>query len=230
MEKIIVGNFKMNLDKEEVLNYIQNIQKNKNYKKAIYCPSFLYIPYFTANNIPVGAQNVSSFTNGPHTGEVSSKQLKSMGVSHVIIGHSETRKKETNEDINHKIEEALKENLKVILCIGEKEEEKEKRKEVLKKQLEEALKNVSKENIIIAYEPVWAIGTGKTMKEEDIKEVSIYIKSMLTEKTKVLYGGSVNEKNIESLSKIKEVDGFLVGGASLKEEVFLKMIEVAVTM
>lgn len=231
MEKIIVGNFKMNLEKEEISNYIKQIQKNRYYKKAVYCPSFLYIPYFSEKDIPVGAQTISSYKEGAHTGEISAKQIKSVGASHVIIGHSERRNygKETNEEIYLKIKEALKENLKVILCIGEKEEEIEKRKEVIKVQIEESLKDLPKENIIIAYEPIWAIGTGKVMNQEEIKKVSLTIKNIVKE-SKVLYGGSVNEKNIKSLAKIEEIDGFLIGGASINPEVFLKIIEVAVTM
>lgn len=230
MEKIIVGNFKMNLTKEEILSYIKEMKKSKYHKKAIYCPSSIYIPYFIEANLKVGVQNISSFEVGAHTGEISAKQIKSVGASYVIIGHSERREKETEEEIQKKIEKAIKENLKVIFCIGEKEEEIEKREEILKKQIENSIENMPKENIIIAYEPVWSIGTGLTMKKEEIRKVSLYIKSVVKEKCKVLYGGSVNEKNIEDLSKIEEIDGFLVGGASLNPEVFLKMIEVAVTM
>lgn len=228
MEKIIVGNFKMNLNKEEIIEYIEKIKRNKNHTKAIYCPSFLYIPYFRDENMKVGAQNISSFEKGAHTGEISAKQIKSMGVSHVIIGHSERRNIETEEDIHLKIKESLKEGLKVILCIGEKEEEKAKRKEILERQIKSAVKDL-KGDIIIAYEPIWAIGTGKVMEEKEIKEVALFIKKIRKE-AKILYGGSVNEENIKNLSNIKEVDGFLVGGASIHPEVFLKIIEVAVTM
>lgn len=232
MEKIVVANFKMNLLKEEIVEYIQNIENNKVYQKAIYCPASLYIPYFAEKNLKVGAQNISAYPKGAYTGQISARQIKSTGASYVIVGHCESRKflKETDEQIKQKIKEALNENIKVILCIGEKEAEIKKRKEILKQQIKNTIQDFPKENIIIAYEPVWAIGSGHTMQEEEIKEVMCYIKSIAEENIKVLYGGSVQEKNIEALSKIEEVDGFLVGNASTNPETFLKIIEVAVSM
>lgn len=227
---MMVANFKMNLNQVEILEYIQLIRTNPYYKNAIYCPSFVYLPYFVQYGIPVGVQNISPFEKGAYTGEISASQVKSIGASFVIIGHSERRNifHESNEEIYLKIKEALKNNLKIILCIGEKEEE--NREDILKKQLKECLKDLPLENIIIAYEPVWAIGTGRVMEEEEIRKACFYIKETLKINMPVLYGGSVNENNINDLSMIKEVDGFLVGGASIHPEVFLKMIEVAVTV
>lgn len=232
MAKMMVGNFKMNLNQTEILDYIRLIQVNPYYKDAVYCPSSIYLPYFVQSNIPVGVQNIASFANGAYTGEIAAEQVKSMGASFVIVGHSERRIlfHETDAEIYLKIKEALKSNLKVILCIGEKEEERKDREDILRKQLENCIQDLPLENIIIAYEPVWAIGTGHVMEVEEIKKVCLYIKDILGKSIPVLYGGSVNENNINILSTIKEIDGFLVGGASIHPEVFLKMIEVAVTM
>ncbi len=237
--KIVIGNMKMNLNAEEVSDYLKKVNGEITCKRVVLCPSNIYIPYFLGHSYLVGMQNVYFHKSGSYTGEVSPKQASSMGVSLVIIGHSERRTyfKESDSLIHDKIEDAIKENLKVVLCIGETEEEKllMRTDRVLKKQIKGALKGLPKDmfdNLLIAYEPVWSIGTGEVPKVSDIKSTISYIKGTVfeefgVENIPVLYGGSVNEKNIEKLNRISNVSGFLVGGASTDPEKFLKIIEVA---
>lgn len=224
---IVIGNMKMNLTLEEIKDYIKNFPKNDN---VVICPTSIYIPYFLDYN--VGIQNISDKTMGAYTGEVSSKQCRSMGIEYTIIGHSERRSyyNETDAIINEKIKVSLENDLKVILCIGEKDGENSK--QVIFDQLKNDLKMIENiDNIIIAYEPIWAIGTNVTPTNDQIEEIIKYIKELIilshNKNIKVLYGGSVNEKNISSLCEIPNVDGFLVGGASTKINEFNKIIEVA---
>ena len=181
-------------------------------------------------NAFIGAQNVSTEECGAFTGELSASMLKSANVSYCIVGHSERRTKlhETDEDINKKVQLLLEQNITPIICIGEKLEEISKKKSVLSKQLTGALKNVDKD-FIVAYEPVWAIGTGKSCGEKDIEETHKYIKEKIKKLTgkdiMVLYGGSVKSSNAESILNTKYVDGVLVGGACLKTDEFYKIIQ-----
>lgn len=222
MEKIIVANHKMNMQKDEIKEYISKL---KNIDMII-CPTAIYAPYFIENGFETGLQNIYYEDKGAYTGEISPFQASALGVKYVIIGHSERRElfKETNLDINKKIKSALRHHLKVILCIGETENQRNNYKEVLKKQITEGLDGITEE-VIIAYEPVWAIGTGKTPTNEDISEVAKYIKSLLNNPL-VLYGGSVNSNNIKTLNEVKEVNGYLIGGASTKIDELLKIREV----
>jgi len=231
--KLIVANHKMNMDIGQINTYIKDL-KNVNKKDVVICPTSIYIPYFLEHNFEVGIQNIFNLSSGAYTGEVSPMQVKSIGVNYVILGHSE-RRNILNEDnclVNQKVIEALKNDLKVILCIGESLEQKNKTKEILKKQIIEGLKNIDKiENIIVAYEPIWSIGTGLIPQKEEISSTIFYIRTIIDNlfpgsNVKILYGGSVNEENIEELNSIKEVDGFLIGGASLNSKSFLKIIEV----
>jgi len=230
--KIIVGNIKMNMRFGEIANYIK-LFKNINSKNVIICPSYIYIPYFLNYDFSVGSQNVCSHEDGGYTGEISSHQLSSIGVKYTIVGHSERRKNlnETDIDINNKIKCALKAKLKVILCIGETEEEKEllKKDVVLKRQLRNSLVDIDDiSNVIIAYEPVWSIGTNIVPNKKELIKTINYIKEMIFEKykknIKVIYGGSINEKNILKFNEIKEIDGFLIGSASINPNQFIEII------
>lgn len=183
---------------------------------VILCPSFTYLQ--KGNNYVLGAQNCFYKNEGAYTGEISPKMLKDLGCKYVIIGHSERREifKEDNECINLKIKVCLENKLKPILCVGEKLGE--DREQVLRAQL----KGINDKNIIIAYEPVWAIGTGKACELEDILSSYNLIKKIAKE-NKVLYGGSVNSINAKDIINI--TDGVLVGGASINKKEFLKIIK-----
>ncbi len=191
------------------------------------------------SNIWVAAQNMYYEKEGAFTGEVSPVQLKEAGVTHVILGHSERRHifGETDEMINKKVKAALENGLLPILCIGELLEEREKgqTEAVCKRQVEEAYKGLSKEEalkVTIAYEPVWAIGTGKTATPEDANQVHAYVRKVLAElydaevaeKTRIQYGGSVKPENIDALMAQEHIDGALVGGASLKLDSFTRIV------
>lgn len=183
---------------------------------VILCPPFTYLQ--KGNNYVLGAQNCFYKNEGAYTGEISPKMLKDLGCKYVIIGHSERREifKEDNECINLKIKICLENKLKPILCVGEKL--REDREQVLRAQL----KGINDKNIIIAYEPVWAIGTGKACELEDILSSYNLIKKIAKE-NKVLYGGSVNSINAKDIINI--TDGVLVGGASINKKEFLKIIK-----
>lgn len=231
--KLIVGNIKMNMKFGELSNYL-NYFKNINKDNVVICPSYIYIPYFLNYNFNVGSQNVCAYEDGGYTGEVSAKQLASIGVKYTIIGHSERRIKlnESNKEINEKIKKSLEANLKVILCIGETLEELNllKRETVLKRQIIDSLYNIEDlSNIVIAYEPVWSIGTNKLLSINELEEIIKYIKELVYHmyKTdiKVIYGGSINERNVDNFNKIKNLDGFLIGSASINPISFLEIIK-----
>lgn len=186
-------------------------------------------------NIQLSAQDIFFKDKGAYTGEISPAMLTDVGCSHVIVGHSERRQyfKETDEVINKKIKAAKKHNINVIFCIGEtlQEREAEKTFEVLKMEIEEGLMNISPHGIVVAYEPVWAIGTGKTATTEQAQEAHKYIRERLAilygdtaNSIRILYGGSVTPDNIDSFMECEDVDGVLVGGASLKADSFAKLI------
>lgn len=239
-KRIVVGNMKMNLTTPEIKKYVKELEKKDYNKQVIICPSSLYLPYFMGKSYGAGIQNIAAYENGAYTGEISASQAKSMKLDCTIIGHSERREyfKETDEIVHQKIALSLEANLKVILCIGETEEERDSLKtyKVLKKQIVSALKGFDEKDlkkIVIAYEPIWAIGTGKIPSNDEIKDTIAFIKEIVKSSFQanmsVLYGGSVNEKNIASLNKIENIDGYLVGGASTKVDKFMKIIEVVVT-
>lgn len=231
--KLVVANFKMSMDTSDVNNYLKDIATLDN-KNVVICPTSIYLPYFLKKKFEVGLQNVYKEDLGAYTGEISPKQAYSIGVRYVILGHSERRQyfKETNVFVNEKIKACLKNNLKVILCIGETKEERDllKTKRILKKQIVSCLKDLkSIQNVVIAYEPIWSIGTNITPTNAEIEDAITFIKDVVWElfeaKIKVLYGGSVNENNIKSLNSINNVDGFLVGGASTNYSKFKKIIK-----
>ncbi len=211
---LIVGNLKMYMNYNAVKELIDNFDED-----VVLCPSALFIPYFLNHKYKVGVQDISMYDLGSHTGEISAKQAKEMGVNYAIVGHSERRKynKETDEEINKKVIKGLEEGLNVILCIGEnKGEDKE---EVITKQLLNDLKNVTNfDNLIIAYEPIWCIGTGITPTNEQIETTISFIETKIQENfkkhVKVLYGGSVDKDNINVLKKVNNLSGFLIGKAS----------------
>ena len=232
----IGGNWKCNGDKNFVnahAMFLNGIQFDTNKCEVAVCPVFIHllpIQTFLNKKIHICAQNISMFDNGAYTGEVSAKQLKNLGINWTIIGHSERRGyfHEDEHVIGEKLNQAFTNGLKVILCIGEKLEDREANKtfDVIDAQLKTAVEKVGAhwEDVVIAYEPVWAIGTGKTATPEQAEEVHAHIRQILKEKvseevankTRIIYGGSVNEKNCNTLIEKSNIDGFLVGGASLK--------------
>lgn len=233
--KIVIGNQKSYLDNHEINEFVKELQ-SINFHNVIICPSSIYFDKFKDKEILLGSQNVSSYPKGATTGELSAEQLKSIGVNFSIVGHSERREllKESNDDISLKIKCLLENHMVPILCIGETPIEREEgtAKEVLSSQLKGALENIPSEfveKVIIAYEPIWAIGTGLVPTNEEITEIAKYIRDFLKEHYNsspiVLYGGSVNQKNIDELNKIDIVDGYLIGGASTKIQEFLNIIE-----
>jgi triosephosphate isomerase len=234
-----IANWKMFGDLR-TLNSLDSVIKfsknNKNTKfRIIYCPPNTLIRPLSKRlkktNLEVGAQNChESDDYGAYTGHVNSNMLKNVGAKYVILGHSENRQSgETDKLINLKIKSAIKSNLKVIFCIGETLSEKRKKitNKVLAKQITNGLKSIKNtSNIIIAYEPVWSIGTGLIPKSNDLLNSISYIKSKFNKKTpKVLYGGSVNNKNIAELKDINVIDGFLIGGASQSSKKFIDIIK-----
>ena len=215
-----------------VNNFFKKFKKNK-FIKIIYCPPSTLIRPMSKklknSRIEVGAQNChENLAYGAFTGSINSKMLKNVGAKYVIIGHSENRISGENDKlINLKIKSAIKSGLKVIFCIGETSQEKRKKKTslVLTKQLKKGLNNIkNKSNIIIAYEPVWSIGTGLIPRSKDLFEVVKFIKQKIKNQ-KVLYGGSVNPKNINELKSIRNIDGFLIGGASQDSKKFIDIIK-----
>lgn len=217
---IIALNHKSNLGKIEFTEYIEKMYQLKTNHELIICPSFINIGSISQNKMKIGSQNVSCYGNGAHTGEISPEQLKSYGVTYSIIGHSERRQeqKETTEDVRKKIDNLKQNQITPILCIGETKEERadNKVKEVLRQEIQTAIDSQG-EGIIIAYEPIWSIGTGLIPSNKEIKKTIQYIKE-LSPKAKVLYGGSVNEENIDILKEVDIVDGYLLGGLSLKPD------------
>ena len=243
--KVIAGNWKMNMLPNEALEYIAAldplVKESKN--DVIICVPYTDLFYsllaVQGTNIHVGAQNVFYKENGAYTGEVSPKMLKCINVEYVIIGHSERRQyfNETDETVNLKLKASLNEGLKPIVCVGETLEQREagKTEKVITDQIEKALKDLTPEevrNTIVAYEPIWAIGTGKTATAEDantsIKQIRNKIKDLygenISEEVIILYGGSVKPENAKELFSMSDIDGGLVGGASLKADTFSKIV------
>ena len=226
MDKLIVTNFKMNLSKEEVLEY-KKIVENSDIKNLIISPSNIYLDLMSSNKYDLCAQTGYYEDFGTHTGEVSFKQLKSLGVKYSLIGHSETRNM-SNEDIPLKLKSCINNGIVPILCVGNDINEKDTSKLfcILDKELK-ILSGLKINDIIIAYEPTWAIGTGVTPSLENIKSVHTYIKNVLSKvyniKCKVIYGGSVNMSNIKEICSIEEVGGVLIGSSSLNPNNLLKM-------
>ena len=229
MEKIIAANWKMNNDFADIPKFVKYLKKNaKNISNMVVCvPSVMLKTFADAAKkvCATGAENCYFEQTGAFTGEISPNMVKSAGASYVLVGHSERRSifNETNDMLNKKLKASLSTGLKVIFCIGETLDEKSKYKSVLKKQIIEGFEGISDfSNIVIAYEPVWAIGTGKVATLDDITKVHSYIKNLVKETfgvdIAVLYGGSVKPSNSKEILALNEVDGVLIGGASLKAE------------
>ncbi len=230
------GTFNSIKSLNRVINFIKKFKKNK--FKVVYCPPYILLKQFSDKlkklPIDVGAQNCHFEENSAaFTGSINSKMLIETGCKYVIIGHSENRQEgDTDNIINKKIKSCTGKGLKVIFCIGETLVQKRKKitKAILKKQIKLGLKNIKSNNIIIAYEPVWSIGTGIIPKIFELEENISFIKNVSNKlfkkkKFKILYGGSVNQKNVNNLKKIKLIDGFLIGGASQKANKFIDIIK-----
>lgn len=248
-KKIVAGNWKMNCDRKEALSLASEItgmvgDEKLNDTLVILAPPFIYISAVVkvveGSGIKVAAQNCASEEKGAFTGEVSASMIKSAGCEYVIIGHSERRKlfHETDEVLVKKVNLALENNLKPIFCIGEQLDERESDKhfEVIAGQLEKGLYHLTEmqlEAVVIAYEPVWAIGTGRTASAGQAQEMHEFIRKELTkrydtelaERISILYGGSCNESNASELFALRDVDGGLIGGASLKSRSFVNIIK-----
>jgi len=236
MKKLIVANWKMNpesLEKaKKIFNWLDNYLLKQpaifQNSKIIICPPFIYLGLLKKKSkIEIGAQNCFFEEKGAFTGEISPKMLKNLGCKYVIVGHSERRRifKERDEMINKKIKIILRLKLKPILCLGETARERRSGKtfEILEKQLNLALKEIKKrEGLILAYEPVWAIGTGISCSSEKASEVLTFLRKKI-KKIPILYGGSVSSKNAKSYIEVG-FDGLLIGGASLRKE-FLEIID-----
>lgn len=243
--KVIAGNWKMNMLPNETIKFIEDliplVKDSKN--EIILCVPYtdLFYALLTAqgSNIKIGAQNMHFEESGAFTGEVSAQMLSSIKVQYVILGHSERRKyfRETNKMVNLKVKAAFKNNLKPIVCVGETLEEKEKgqTKRIITSQTELALNGLEAEqveNTIIAYEPIWAIGTGKTATPEDANESISAIREEISQiygqnvgkRVIIQYGGSVKASNAKQLFTMSDIDGGLVGGASLNAEEFSKIV------
>lgn len=243
--KVIAGNWKMNMLPNEAIEFINSlstlVKDTKN--EVILCVPYIDLFYslltVQETNIHIGAQNVFYKEKGAYTGEISPKMLKCINTEYVIIGHSERREyfKETDEIVNLKLKAALSEGLKPIVCVGETLEQKEENRtvEIITNQVEKALKDLTEEevrNTIIAYEPIWAIGTGKTATKEDANESIKQIRNKIekiygkevSEEIIILYGGSVKPENAKELFTMSDIDGGLVGGASLKVDDFSKIV------
>ena len=243
--KVIAGNWKMNMLPNEAIEYIQNFEelvKDTN-NEVILCVPYIDLFYCLMNaqgtNIKIGAQNMHWKENGAYTGEVAPKMLKSIGVEYVIIGHSERRAyfAETDETVNLKVKAAFENELKPIVCVGESLEQREagKAEEIITTQTRLALEGLSNDqvkNTIIAYEPIWAIGTGKTATSEDANDAIKAIRAEIAkiygdavaEEVIIQYGGSVKSSNAKELFTTSDIDGGLVGGASLKPDEFAKIV------
>ena len=244
-KKVIAGNWKMNMLPDETINFIKEftplVRDTEN--EVILCVPYTDLFYALLNaqdtNIKIGAQNMHFEESGAYTGEVSGKMLKSIGVEYVIIGHSERRQyfAETDETVNKKLKAAFTYGLKPIVCVGETLDEREQGKtiDVITRQTKLALEGLTNEqvkNTIIAYEPIWAIGTGKTATADDAndsvkkirEEVAKIYGNDVAECVIIQYGGSVKSSNARELFTKSDIDGGLVGGASLKPEEFSKIV------
>ena len=241
--KYFVANWKMFGEIKTInsINKVIKISKSRKFNKAkiIYCPPYTLLGNFVKKlkktNINVGAQNChESSSNGPFTGSINSKMIKNLGCKYVIVGHSECRSSgDTNLTINKKIKSSLENDLNVLFCIGEtiKEKKAKKTKKVLINQINKGLWKVKNiRNVIIAYEPVWSIGTGMVPRNNELLDNILFIKKFLRKNFKhknarVLYGGSVNPKNVTNLNEINQIDGFLIGGASQNSNKFIDIIK-----
>lgn len=241
---IIAGNWKMHKTIAEALEFVNEVKDRVNNDKveAVICAPFTLLKDLKqatkGTNIKIGAQNMHFEEKGAFTGEISPLMLKELDMDYVVIGHSERRQyfNETDETVNKKVLKALEVGIDPILCVGETLEEREagNTKDVCKVQVEKALENVSKEDlakVVIAYEPVWAIGTGKTATSEDANDVIAYIREVvanlygeLANEVRIQYGGSVKPSNVAEIMNQSDIDGALVGGSSLEANDYVELV------
>ncbi len=246
MKPLIAANWKMNKTRKEIDQFFSEFLKMVPYissdREVVIIPTFVYIPYIAeklmGTAISYGAQNVFYEEKGAFTGEISPLMLRDLGCTYVVIGHSERRKYfcETDETVNLKVKKVLELGMRPIVCIGETLEERENNKtfEVIEKQVQgglEGIKISSPESLVIAYEPIWAIGTGKTATPQQAEEVHRFIRKLLGDlfkdiagEIRILYGGSVKPENVAGLMEMENINGALVGGASLDPVSFYKII------
>ncbi len=246
-KKIVAGNWKMNCDLSETKNLLEGLTQslpNLLSAEVIVAPPFTNLQFAFDNlknrPIHVCSQNINENDSGAFTGEISVAMLKSVGVNYAIVGHSERREiyNETDELLKKKVNQSLKNNITPLFCVGEKlpAREAEKHFDVVKEQIEKATFHLSADefkNIVIAYEPVWAIGTGKTASPEQAQEMHLYIRELIAKKynqttadeVSILYGGSVKPANAKEIFGQPDVDGGLIGGASLNAEDFVAIIK-----
>lgn len=242
---IIAGNWKMHLSIKEGVQFVADIKEavKDTEVEVVLCAPFTFLKDLKAategTNIKIAAQNMHYEKFGAFTGEISADMLKEIGVDYVVIGHSERRQyfNETDESVNKKVAAALAAGILPIMCIGETLEEREanQTKDVCRTQTVEGLKGISAEDmkkVVIAYEPVWAIGTGRTASAQDANDVIAYIRSIveelysdeISEEVRIQYGGSVKPENVEEIMNEADIDGALVGGASIKADSFIQLV------
>lgn len=242
---IIAGNWKMNKTISEGVDFVKEIKHlgDNTDVEVVVCVPFVSLlsvkKELEASNIKLGAQNIHFEENGAYTGEISPLMLKEIGVDYAIIGHSERREyfNETNDTVNKKVKSSLAHDIKPIVCVGETLEEREddSAREKIKTQITKALEDISKDDmkkIVLAYEPIWAIGTGKTASSEDANEMISYIRNLIrdkydeeiSEEVRIQYGGSVKPNNVTEIMNEPDIDGALVGGASLKKDDFTELV------
>ncbi|WP_251862094.1 triose-phosphate isomerase [Clostridium sp. Marseille-Q2269] len=242
---IIAGNWKMNKTVKEAVELVKELKPLVKDAKCdvVVCPTYVCLPAVLeevkGTNIKVGAQNMHFEENGAYTGEIAPKMLEELGVHYVIIGHSERRQyfNEIDETVNKKVKKAFEHNLIPIVCCGESLDEREGNvtEKVLNEQIKVGLKELTKEQVeklVIAYEPIWAIGTGKTATDEQANETIGYIRTVVkdmygkevADKVRIQYGGSVKPGTIKAQMAKEEIDGALVGGASLKSQDFAAIV------
>ncbi|WP_078556956.1 triose-phosphate isomerase [Bacillus alkalicellulosilyticus] len=244
---IIAGNWKMNKTLSEALDFIEQVRNavpNKDSVEAVVCSPALFLDALVketdGSDVQIGAQNMHFEDNGAFTGEISPVALEDIGVSHVIIGHSERREMfaETDETVNKKVKAAFAHNLVPIMCCGETDAEREagKTNDIVGDQVKKGLAGLSEDqvkNVVIAYEPIWAIGTGKSSSAEDANETCAFIRNVVAREfseaaanaVRIQYGGSVKPGNIKEYLGQSDIDGALVGGASLEHDSFLQLVE-----
>lgn len=242
-KKIVIGNWKMNTNLKEALQIIEELNKLVTETETVICAPFTHLAILNINankNIKIGAQNLSEFEKGAYTGEVSANMLESLNIKYVIVGHSERRGffNESNEQVNLKIKQALNHKIKPIICCGESLELRKSGTffPFIQAQIKAALYEISEKEIkecIIAYEPIWAIGTGETASAEQAQEVHAFIRAEIAklytneiaQSVTIIYGGSVKPNNAKELFLANDIDGALVGGASLKAADFNQIIK-----
>lgn len=242
---IIAGNWKMNKTVKEALELVKDIknQERNSNVEAVLCVPFIDLmevkKEIDGTDMKLGAQNMHWEDSGAYTGEISPLMLKEIDIDYVIIGHSERRQyfNETDETVNKKAKAALKYGINPIICVGETLEEREsgREKEIVERQVLKAIEGIEEKllkNIVIAYEPIWAIGTGKTASSRDANNIISFIREIIgnkygkdiSEEIRIQYGGSVKPANINEIMNESDIDGALVGGASLNAKDFLKLI------